>query len=621
MHANLYHRPCRHRGLTWAMLMWTVMGTIGAIGAMALIATAAPIDDRRLVNAEQDAANWLIYGHGYSNQRYSPLVQIHRGNVGRLVPAWMYQTGVLGTFPTNPLVADGRMYLSTPYNHVVALDAATGSLLWRYNHDMRVEHTCCGVLNRGVALGYGRIYMITADARLVALEQASGAVVWDVPVADPNTGDAASVQAALRARQLGEGSSESGTITRWSGYAGNMAPLVYDGLVMVGVTGAGYTIYRQDEETGAISMVGAAGAGQGLRAFMSAFRADTGELVWRWYTTTKARWAGDFVPGTGWGERFPRDMARERALLDDYPDAWRHGGGSLYAAAALDPERGWIYFGTGNPAPPLDGQARPGDNLYTASLVALDARTGELQWSHQQVPHDLWGYEVAHPPVLIDLQRHGESVPALAQAGKAGWLYVYDRLSGAVLGRSEPFVPQQNLFRAPTREGIVIAPGISGGASWSPSAWNPLTGWIYVPAMHLPSRYVLQDVPTTGAGPASIRTIATTAAGPHHGTLSAIDPTTGRIAWQVRTPEPLSGGVATTAGGLLFVGEGNGAFTARDVEDGSLLWRFQTGAGVNAPPIVYQAGGRQFVAVAAGGHKLFRFPLGNALIAFALPEH
>ena len=587
-----------------------------ALLAAGLVLTSGPafaVDEARLLGAHHDHDNWLTYGHGYANQRYSGLGQIDTTNVRRLVPKWIYQTGVLGTFPTSPLVADGVMYLTTPGNHVIALDAASGALRWRYTHRMAVDTLCCGSHNRGLALGYGRLYMITADARLIALEAASGAVVWDIPVVDPMSGEPDDLAALTTAEVV-----SSDRFAGWTRFAGNMAPVVYDGKVFVGVSGTGYSAVLGEAETGSPSVLGRAGTRCGLRAFLSAYDAAHGRLVWRWYSTAAEGWEGEFVGRTAFGDVLERDLAAERASAETYREAWKTGGGSIYSSPSIDPELGLIYFGTGNASPGYADATRPGDNLYTASLVALDVTTGRLRWYHQLVPHDIWGYDVANPPVLFDFVSEGTTVRAVAEASKSGWVYLFDRATGEVLRRSEAFVPQNELmFRRPTPEGIVIAPGAGGGANWPPTSYSPQTGWLYVSASHNPTRYELE--PGRAGQPAGV-VLSFDAQAKRWGTLSAVDPRSGRIVWQVKTDLPLLSGSVATAGGLIFHGQSNGEFVARSATDGAKLWHFNTGAGVNAPPVSYAVGGTQFVAVASGGHRLFDFPLGDAVIAFGLPD-
>lgn len=584
---------------------------------------AAAVEETRLLAAHEDAANWLTYGHGYANQRYSGLDQIRVDNVGRLVPKWIYQTGVLGTFPTSPIVADGVMYLSTPYNHVVALDAATGRQRWRYTHSMAVDTLCCGSHNRGVALGYGRLYMITADARLLALDAADGTVVWDLPVVDPMSGAPADVSPLIgltaEAASSPERRAELDALTR---FAGNMTPVVYDGKVFVGVSGTGYSGVLSEAEAADASVLGRRGPRRGLRAFVSAHDVATGALVWRWYATAAQGWEGAFVERTSFGDVLDRDVAAERANAEKYRDAWKTGGGSIYSSPSIDPELGLLYFGTGNASPGYDDATRPGDNLYTASVVALDVQSGELRWYHQLVPHDIWGYDVASPPVLFDLPADAHPADgrlrAVGVASKSGWLHIFDRETGRAIRRSEAFVPQNEfLFRRPTPDGVLIAPGAAGGANWPPSSYHPGTGWIYVAGTHTPTRYRLEP---GAAGRASRVEMSFDDSVDRWGTLSAIDPGDGKIEWQVKTDLPLVSGSLATAGGLVLYGESDGDFVARDARDGTGLWRFHTGAGVNAPPVTYTVSGKQYVAVAAGGHRLFKFPLGNAVVAFGLPD-
>ena len=598
------------------MRYWQGTIPIAAIAGALLAAGAAAgqVDDARLSAESPADANWLSYGHGYSHHRFSNLDQINRDTVARLVPRWIYQTGISATFQATPLVADGVMYLTTPLNDLVALDAATGEQLWRYHHEMVTDKLCCGPANRGAALGYGMAYMATADGRLVALDQETGAVRWDVTIAAPDTRPTETL-AELAADDPLRGQSVSGA----SGLGANMAPLVFDGLVIAGVTGAGYGLHVDDEDSGAIGAVVGFEGRFGRRGYLAAFDAQTGAELWRWYTTKAGGWEGAWRTETPDGVPLDRDIAAEKARLADYPDAWQVGGGSLWTTPALDAELGLLYLGTGNPAPQMDDVSRPGDNLYTVSLVALDARTGELRWHYQQVPHDLWGYDVGTPPVLVEVARDGGVVEAVASASKTGWIYVLDRRTGELLFKSDALVPQSNMFKRPSPEGVTIAPGAGGGASWSPMSYDARTGLAYVAAMHMPSTYSVRERPADAGRPALRYTVLEMADVPRWGTLSAVDlADAGRIRWQVKSDDILLGGVLATAGGLVFMGEGNGSFNAFDSGTGERLWRFQCGAGVNAPPVTYQVGGTQYVAVAAGGHQMFGFPQGDAVIAFAL---
>jgi glucose dehydrogenase len=579
-------------------------------------ASATEVTHNRLLNAAGEAGNWLAHGRDFSNQRFSPLGHITRETVKRLVPKWIYQTGTAATFQTTPLVADGVMYLTAPYSHVIALDAATGREFWRYEHKSRAAKLCCGPANRGVALGSGKVFVATVDARLIALDQTSGKVAWDIALAESGGGPTED-KTALSATDP----ALKGNVTGSTGIGAVAAPLLYDGKVIIGITGVGYGLHLDSDRPGAPlgTVVGVAGR-YGRPGFLAAFDAATGAKIWQ-FDTTQPGWEGTFSATTPDGLALPRDIAAEKTAMTNFADAWRHGGGSVWHSPAVDPELGLLYLGIGNPSPQAAGESRPGDNLYTVSLVALEAATGRIRWHYQQVPHDMWGYDVASPPSLFDITIDGKTVPALGQASKLGWYYVHDRRDGKLLLKSEAFVPQENMFKRPTREGVVIAPGVGGGANWSPAAIDAKQGLAFVAAMHLPTRYHTEELPAADGKPAVTYYTFEPAKGPSWGTLTAIDLNNGgRIAWQQKTPEPLVGGVLATAGGLVFNGEGNGTFAAFNSTTGKRLWEFNCGAGVNAPPISYEAAGRHFVAVAAGGSQIWGFRQGGAVIAFGLME-
>ena len=581
-------------------------------------AAAAPVDDARLLAADADAANWLLPGRDYADRRFSPLRQIDASTVKRLAPKWIYQTGTAATFQTSPIVADGVMYLSAPFSHVMAVDAKTGREIWRYEHKSRTRKLCCGPANRGVAVGYGKIFVATVDARLVALDQTTGKVVWDAPLADPSsepepTEDRASLGKTDRALK--------GAVSGSTGIGANSAPLVFDGKVIIGITGVGYGLHLDSDRPGAPlgAVVGVAGR-YGRPGFIAAFDASSGAEVWR-FDTTQQGWEGAFRQTTPYGVPLDRDIAAEKAAAPEHKDAWRYGGGSIWHAPALDPKTGRIFFGVGNPSPQAAGESRPGDNLYTSSLVALDARTGKLVWHYQQTPHDMWGYDVASPPSLFSLDVDGKKREVVGQASKLGWYFVHDRATGELLFRSEPFIPQSNMFRAPTPEGVVIAPGVGGGVNWSPASIDEANGIAYVAAMHWPSTYRAQEIPATADKPAVRYFNIEPAKSGMYGLMTAIDLRAGgKLLWQQKTDEPLIGGVLATAGGLAFTGEGNGDFSAFDSKSGEKLWSFNCGAGVNAPPIAFMVDGKQYVAVAAGGSQIWGFRQGGAVIAFGLPD-
>ena len=577
---------------------------------------AEPVDDARLRAAGDDASNWLSYGRDYGNQRFSSLKQINRETVQQLVPHWIYQTGTSATFQATPLVVDGVMYLSMPFNHVAAIHAESGRELWRYEHKRTTSKMCCGPANRGVSVAYGKVYFGTVDSRLIALDAKTGRIVWDVALAT-DTGPSEKTE-LLALNDALRGHAATGA----TGVGANMAPLAFNGKIIIGITGVGYGLHLEGDRPNAPlgAVVGFAGS-YGRPGFFAAFDAATGQRVWQFDTIAKSNWEGAFRASTTDGVPLNRDTEQERRELVKYPDAALHGGGSAWTTPAFDPLTGTLFVGTGNPSPQMDDVSRPGDNLYSVSLVALDADTGKMKWFYQQVPHDVWGYDVASPPLLFDLPSDKGVIPAIGQASKMGWFYVHDRRSGELLYKSEPFVPQINLFAHPTPEGVRVAPGALGGSNWTPVAFSAESGLVYVAASHSPTRYSVREIAATGAKPAVRYSSLEPIDEPNWGTLSAISTREhGRIRWQQKTEQPMVGGVLATAGGLVFAGEGNGFLRAFDSDTGAPLWRFQCGAGVNAPPVSYAANGVQYIAVAAGGNANFGFKQGGALLVFALPK-
>ena len=582
----------------------TLVQAIG-LGLLAAHAWAAGTDQ-----------DWPMHGLDASNSRFSALAQVSTANVAQLARAWSVHTGKIGSFQATPIVVDGVMYVSTPFNHVLALDAATGKQRWRYEHVLTRKDTCCGPANRGVAVGTDKVYVATIDARLVALDRATGTLVWDRPLAEQpvgateDVGKMAGLPEFAHAQQVGQ-----------TGVSANMAPQLAGGLVLVGVTGVGYGLHVETKDKGEakLTVAGLGGNEMGLRGYLVAFDERTGEERWRWHVT-EAGWEGEFSAATDYGVPLNRDLAAEHAAFKAQAESWRAGGGSVWTTPAVDTARGLIYLGTGNPAPQMDDPTRPGDNRNTLSLVALELATGKLRWAYQQVPHDRWGYDVASPPVLTTVMVNGKPREVVAEAGKIGWLFVHDRDTGELVVRSESFVPRDNFFARPTEAGVKIAPSALGGCSWSPIAVDAKAGRAYVAALHWPAMYYSRKVKQEAGLPwDSYTMVQPVEAAESYGLLSAIDLASGRIAWQSRTEKPLVGGVLATAGGLLFSGESDGHVTAFAASDGKRLWSDNVASGVNAPPVTYTVGGRQFVAVAAGGNPLFGFKTGDELIAYALP--
>ena len=531
--------------------------------------TFTDVTDAMLKNARSSGSNWAIYGRDYTNQRYSPLAQITTANVGSLKMAWMFQTGIsrLGSFENSPTVVDGVMYVTTPYNTAMAVDARTGQQIWRYEHKPSITAPiyCCGPNNRGVAISGNSVFMGTLDARLVALDSKTGAVKWDVEVADPE-----------------------------AGYSLTIAPLIVDNFVIVGSSGAEY----------------------GIRGFVKAYNKDDGKLAWTFYTLPDKGWEGNFSEKTGEGEDLKRDIAAEKTAMAQYGDAWKRGGGSVWMTPAYDPASHNIFFAVGNPSPDLDGTVRPGDNLYTESIVAIDARTGEYKWHYQEVPHDVWDFDATSPAVIVKL-KNGKT--AVAEAGKTAFVYVLDAETGKLIRKSEEFNRHENYFVQPTADGVRMLPGANGGSEWSPPAVNPNLGYMYVLGLEQPMNYITHSAPLEKGKLWLGSAFKAVPGEKQFGTFTAINLNTGKRAWQVKTDQPMIGGALATAGNLVFTGEGNGHFNAYDARTGKTLWSFTGGAGCNAPPVSYSVDGKQYIAVACGGNYQLGYPLGDAVMVFALP--
>lgn len=546
-------------------------GDIAAVHTSALDVHRA---DSVLRAAMADPREWADYGRDYTNQRWSPLTQINTGNIAGLRLAWVNHSGIPHASETNPIVVDGTMYFTTALNHVLAVDARTGAKKWEYAYDYhgRTVVDCCSTNNKGVAVYGGRVFMATVDARLVALDAHSGALLWETQVGDNE-----------------------------QGYHMTGAPIAIEGRIITGVSGGE----------------------QGCRCYLDAYDAATGKRLWRWYSIpspAEGGWWGSWRAADPWGMSFHRDIAREKADSAQYSDAWQHGGGSVWHHPAYDPALGLLFVNVGNAAPDNDGTVRPGDNLYTSSIVALDVRTGKLRWYFQEVAHDRWDYDATTPPVLVDVpDGQGHLVQAVAEAGKDGFAYVVERATGKPIRKSEPFAPMLNYMTPPDTAGVLVAPGPLGGSDWSPTAFSPQTGYLYVDANYLPFEYWLQHEPLRA--PAQWWG-GTTAAQPTggYGLIAAVDLATGHIAWQTRLPKPIIGGLLATAGGLVFSGRSDQHLAAYDARTGRELWSYATDAGVNAPPITYEIDGVQYVAVAATGLQTLNTPRGDEMLAFALPS-
>lgn len=588
-----------------------LLKTLSVLGVLILSACAGDMH-KQLTESKE----WPSFGRDYSNQRMSPLTQINVDNVKQLTLAWHYKSGVAASFQATPIVVDGVMYVALPYNHVVALDARNGRELWRYQHERIADwKMCCGPANRGVAVNNGKVFIGTVDARLIALNAKTGTKLWDINVAQ-DTAQTEDTALLSKSDEKSHKDTYGGT-----GIGIAMAPVVYKGKVIVGVTGVGYGLHvdtpRIDAPLGAV--IGVSGF-YGRPGFLAAFDVNTGRRVWQFDTIPAQGWEGVFAETTSDGISLNRNIAAEKASMKDHQDAWRYGGGSAWSTPAVDTATNTLFFGTGNPSPQMNDISRPGDNLYTVSLVALDTETGKLKWHYQQVPHDLWGYDLASPPVLFNYVKDGKTIPAVGQAGKTGWYYVHDRNTGKLLIKSEAFVPQKNMFTKATKEGVVLYPGILGGANWSPSAVDEQAQTSFVAGIHAPIKYTLVEEPAKDSLPAIRYASSEPTKDPRWGTLSAIDLSSGKIKWQVKTAQPLMGGLLATRGSLIFMGEGDGFFNAYASDSGELLWQAKTDAGVNAPPISYEIDGEQYVAVAAGGNAIFGFTAGDDVLVYKLKK-
>jgi alcohol dehydrogenase (cytochrome c) len=364
---------------------------------------------------------------------------------------------------------------------------------------------------------------------------------------------------------------DTSIVSSQNGYSETLAPQIYDGMIIVGSAGGEWA----------------------LRGFVAAYDANTGQQRWRWMATDPKTYSSN---------------------------SWQSGGGMVWTTPAIDPQLGLVIFSTGNPNPDLDGTNRRGDNLYTDSIVALDVNSGKLKWYYQEVKHDVWDYDAVSNVVLFDVHQNGKAIPAAAEAGKVGWVFILDRRTGALIRKSDPYVMMsQNMFTTPTSEGVDMLPGANGGAEWSPPAYSPQTHYLYILAMDQLMHFTTK--PATSA-PGLIRLgSAFTNVAPgaiQDGPFVALDVETGKIAWQYKAPQPLIGGALATAGNLVFMGEGNGWFDAFNARSGERIWRYNLGAGVNAPPITYQVNGEQYIAVAAGGNFQMTYPYGDTLAIFKL---
>jgi alcohol dehydrogenase (cytochrome c) len=554
------------------------------------------VTDKDLLSAATNNANWLMYSRTYDAQRFSPLTQINKKNVKRLIPVWTFQTGVLDGFECTPLIIDGIMYISTPWNHAYAIDCKTGSQLWHFQKSLPENLAlCCDAVNRGLAAWRDRLYMTTLDAHLVCLDRNTGEEIWDTEVTIN-----------------GEDGKEIKQIYKLA-YSATVAPLVIKDKIIMGISGAEY----------------------GIRGFIDAYDAKTGKRLWRFHT----------VPS-------PDDKSEhaKKALTTWEGKSWMTGGGSAWVTGTYDPKLNTLYWGVGNPSPDFNGDVRKGDNLYTCSILALNPDDGTYKWHFQASPHDVWDYDGVNEPLLVDIEKDGKTIKALVQAHRNGYFYCLNRENGAfIYGKpfcevtwtdrkkgvdgldpktGRPFVSPAAL---PTQKGTRVCPGAAGGKEWNPMAYSPQTGFAYVPVINNCAKFTsgkaffIKGQPFWGSSLTLIEKQAS-------GSFKAIDVKTGKAKWEVATRSPMVAGVLATAGGLVFTGDAEGFFTAYDAENGKVLWSFQCGSGHHASPITYTLDGRQYIAVAVGwggwtagfagdgAPWLRNARKGNTLFVFALPN-
>ena len=518
--------------------------------AVAVVAAQQGITNKDLLDGLANPARWLTHSGDYTGQRHSPLTQITAANAGQLKALWTFQSGVPGKFEATPVVVDGTLYVTGAESNAWAIDGKSGRQLWRYQRDLPPGlKVCCGRVNRGFAVLGDRLFMSTLDAHLVALDRATGKVIWDVEI-----GPAA------------------------QGYAATGAPLVIKDKVIIGIAGGEFAI----------------------RGFIDAFDVNTGARAWRFWT----------VP------------ARGEKGSETWPDSvWDRGGGPTWQVGSYDPALNLVYWGVGNPSPDYYGDDRKGDNLYTGSLVALDADTGLLKWHFQFTPHDEHDWDANHIPVLADLTIAGRARKVVMVANRNGFFYVLDRTNGEfVFGK--PYIkltwasgldakgrPVEIPGQRPSKEGTLTCPDLYGGTNFNPPAFNPTTGLLYVSARETCAVYL--SAPPKEGYKAGDLVMGGSLRRPDAGTgaLRAIDPLTGERKWEIAHPSPSWAGVLSTAGGVVFSGTNEGHAIAADAKTGKELWRYPLGAAVYAPPTTFLIDGRQMVVV----------PAGMTLTAFALP--
>jgi alcohol dehydrogenase (cytochrome c) len=547
-----------------------VAGLLLAGGAAA---TAQTLDD--LKNDGKNTDNILTYGMGYGQNRYSPLKQIDKSTVKRLVPVWNLSLDNQWGEQAQPYIYNGVMYIADA-KATVAIDVGTGRQIWKTPVDWLPETprvVCCGVSTKGVALYDGKVYRTTLDAYVVALDAKTGKEIWKQKAAE------------------------------WKdGYSMTVAPQIANGVLMTGISGAEF----------------------GIRGFIDGWDPQTGKKLWRLYT----------IPGPGekGHETWPQN------------DAYLHGGGSTWITGSYDPDLDLAYWGTGNAAPWASEQ-RPGDNLYTASVLAIRPKTGEIVWHYQFTPNDAYDYDAVWELILAELPVNGVKRKVVMQLNRNGFLYVLDRANGSIIAANpyekvnwashidkETGRPVETEVAKTLRSGgqIEMWPSTRGGKNWPHAAFNPETGLLYANTIHEGRLYKHLTIEEFKAGQRYMfaENLNMPPNGQPIGHVDAIDPLTGQQKWRVPlTDHQYWSAMLATGGGLLFTGKETGEFIALDADNGKELWHFQTGSGINGMPVTYTHNGQQYVTVLSGigglywnlaREKLKNVPPGGSVWTFAL---
>ena len=505
--------------------------------------------------AQPVGGNWTSYNGDYTGRRYSSLRQINKSNVAQLRAAWVFHPGNSQRLEATPVVVRGVMYV-TSANDVFALDARTGRSLWHYSRPVSsgLLDDAAAHKSRGVAVWDTFVYSQTDDAHLLCLDARSGNLLWDVQIAD-------------KVKQ----------------YGGTSAPLIVKDEVVVGTSGGD----------------------SGVRGFLAAYDARTGNFKWRLWTIP--------APGEFGSDSWPGDL-------------YLHGGATTWMPGTYDPELDTLYWTTSNAAPDFDGSVRPGDNLYAACVLAVDATTGKLKWYFQFTPHDVYDYDANETPVLVDVQENGATRHLLLQANRNGFFYVLDRTNGKFL-RATQFLQKVTWAtgidasgrpllsgRVPTKEGTSICPGIVGATNWFSPSYNPDTGLFYVMALENCDLYFAKTKPFTQGETFYSTGTKRSPDGHSQKILLALSPADGKRVWQYQQVGlgKSWGGTLTTAGGLVFFCDDADSLEAVDAENGHALWYFNTGQSFVASPMTYAVGEDQYVAISAGS-DVFSFTLPHEL--------